>query len=113
MEPRLATSVWVGALLRRVAAAGGFAAILRKGDADAGSVIILLRDRNGEITALSKVNTGAGSIGWQKVVDKVDESAELLAETLEKRRRFDPDLWIVELDIADPERFIDGKLIEN
>ena len=25
---------------------------------------------------------------------------------LAKRMRFDPDLWIVELDIADPERFI-------
>ncbi|MFL6730111.1 MAG: DUF1491 family protein, partial [Sphingomicrobium sp.] len=37
-----------------------------------------------------------------------DESADSqeVAAFLAKRLRFDPDLWAIELDIADPERFI-------
>ncbi len=29
-----------------------------------------------------------------------------VAELIARKSRFDPDLWLIELDIADPERFI-------
>lgn len=110
---RLATGFWVGALRRRVEAAGGFAMVLAKGDPEAGSVLLLLRAEDGSISAISKVNVGDGKTTWQTIFDKRSERDEAVREALEKRRRFDPDLWIIELDIDDPARFIDGDILDH
>ncbi len=112
-EPRLTTKMWVGALLRRVDAAGGFATVLAKGDAIAGTVILVLRGKNGTITALSKINTGDGTMGWQKLFEDKEENSDDVRSQLDKRRRFDPDLWLIELDIVDPARFIDGEVLDR
>ena len=42
--PRLATSVFVSALIRKAQSDGGFAAVLAKGDETAGSVLVVLAE---------------------------------------------------------------------
>ena len=37
----LSTDIWVAALIRRVELGGGFAVVARKGDARAGSVLVI------------------------------------------------------------------------
>jgi hypothetical protein len=103
---QLATHIWVSALRRRVEAAGGFATILAKGDPDVGSVLIVAR-ADGQVRILSRVNIG-GAATWRTLVDATDEHDVRIRESLEKQRRFDPDLWVVELDVADPARFVDA-----
>ena len=44
---RLPTQVVVSALLRRVNDAGGFGAVLARGDAQAGGVLVVALDRQG------------------------------------------------------------------
>ena len=97
---------------RRVEAAGGFVVVVAKGDPAAGSVLLLLREENGLLSAVSKVNAGTGKASWQKIFDKCNERDDIVGVTLEKHRRYDPDLWIIELDVADPARFIDGDILE-
>jgi len=113
MPGRLATGLWVSALRRRVEAAGGFAMVIAKGDPEAGAVLLLLRDQNGEVSALSKVNAGDGKTSWQVLFDKRDDADEAIREAIEKRKQYDPDIWIVELDVADPARFIDGDMLSR
>ena len=100
MTPRLASSIKVSALLRRVSAAGGFAAVLVRGDATAGSIAIIIRDR-GETRVLAPVLAMAGGYEWREaaVGDAIDSWRE-------RARRYDPDLWIIELDIPDAARFV-------
>lgn len=105
--PRIKTNIWLGALRRRVEAAGGFATIIAKGEPDAGAVVLLLRGESGRTTALSRVNMGDGKVSWQPLYEDREDGDVAAREVLEKRRKFDPDLWIVELDVADPGRFID------
>lgn len=50
MTPRLATSLYVNALIRRVHQSGGMAAVLCKGDVTAGALLL--------ITLENGVNTG-------------------------------------------------------
>ncbi|MBB4633086.1 DUF1491 family protein [Sphingosinicella soli] len=103
---RIKTEFWVGALRRRVEAAGGFATIIAKGEPDSGAVLLILREPGG-LTTLSRVNTGDGKVSWQPIFENREERDPAAQQALEKRRKFDPDLWIVELDVENPGRFID------
>jgi hypothetical protein len=100
VTPRLASSVKVSALLRRVAAAGGFGAVLARGDDTAGSIAIVIRDR-GEARLLEPVMALAGGYAWREVA--VGNAIEAWTE---RARRRDPDLWVIELDIPDAARFV-------
>ena len=90
----------VAALLRRVSAAGGFGTVLARGDATAGSIAIVIRDR-GEVRVLQPVLARAGGYEWREAAtgDAIDGWAE-------RARRYDPDLWLIELDIPDAARFV-------
>ena len=98
---RLATSVVVSGLIRKAEGEGGFAAILAKGDETAGSVLVILLERGGPPQALERILQADGSYGWQASA----EGESGVAELIDRRRRFDPDLWVVELDIPSAERF--------
>ena len=105
-EPRLATGVWVAALLRRVAAAGDFAAVLHRGDATAGSVVLIHRDRGGAQRALARTLAGDRRYHWQ-----VAASGESVDAWVARQRGYDADLWVIELDTPDPARFIDETIV--
>ncbi len=47
---RVTTDFWVSALMRRVFAEGGFAAIARRGAAEAGAMFVVTRNRIGQST---------------------------------------------------------------
>jgi hypothetical protein len=103
--PRLTSAMLVSALIRRVQAEGGFAAVLRRGDADAGAILIECADRGQPQLTLEQATGLDGKAGWRLIADRMAGDAEGHRERLQKRLRLDPDLWIVELDIAEAERF--------
>jgi hypothetical protein len=96
----------VASILRRAAASGDFAAVMKKGDPDSGSILILVASRGHHFACLERVLTTEGSYGWRTVGPAESGSSEPIREFLTRRTRFDEDLWAIELDIADPERFI-------
>ncbi len=98
--------MWVGALLRRVQAAGDFATVLHRGDATAGSVVVIHRDRSGAQRALVRTLGQGPDYHWQ--VAAQDESVD---SWVVRQRGYDPDLWVIELDTPDPARFIDETIV--
>lgn len=100
---RLVASVWVAALLRRAAAQGVFATILRRGDPVAGAVALVLRGRAGPWRIFVRV-TGAGGAGWAAVRDAIDDAE--VTGWIERQARYDPDLWVVELLGEDAPRLV-------
>lgn len=107
MEPRVTSSVLVGALIRRAEAEGGFAAVLAKGEATSGSVLLLLTERGDRPRVYERILQPDGRYGWQQVADAPDSGSDLVRDFIARRRRFDPDLWLLELDIPSAERFAD------
>ena len=108
MSARLASSVVVGGLLRKAESQGGFAAVLAKGDPTAGSVIVVLVDRGGGHRILERILQPDGGYRWQATTGQDTENTKKNEEVpafVARRRRFDPDLWIIELDIPSAERF--------
>ena len=104
MTPRLATSVLVGALIRKAEGEGGFAAVLGKGDPTSGALLILLTERGGEPRLLERLLQPDGDYTWGQPIESAAEVPEFVA----RRRRFDPDLWVLELDVPSAERFTAG-----
>ena len=106
MAERLPAHLEAAALIRRVEAEGGFGAILKRGDADRGSLVLLVSSRGIHQCCLERQLVPDGSYRWQQVGPAANADAMTLADWGQKRRRFDEDLWLIELDIAEPERFI-------
>jgi hypothetical protein len=98
--------VEVAAILRSVSAAGGFATVVSKGEAERGALLLLVSSRGRHVTCLERVLAASGDYGWQRAGPAESASSTELRDFLAKRARFDPDMWAIELDIVDPERFI-------
>lgn len=105
MTPRLSTSVLVSALMRRAEAEGGFAAVVAKGDPTAGAVLVILAERGQNLRVLERILQSDGTYLWQEVSVQTIDNKEDFSKSIERRRKFDPDLWVIELDIPSPERF--------
>ena len=88
--------------MRRAEAEGGFATLLRKGDPDRGAVTLVLEKR-GEFCGILERELGA-SFDYEWVFKPA--GSESVADFIARRERFDTDFWLIELDIAEPERFI-------
>jgi hypothetical protein len=79
---------------------------MRKGDPDRGSLLILVASRGRHVAVLERVLGPKGDYRWQRADLPDSAGSPEIADFLAKRARFDEDLWAIELDIAEPERFI-------
>lgn len=105
MMARLTSRMTVDALLRRVQAAGGFATVLARGDDMAGAILLLCTDRGRVQSLLERTVDLDGRYRWTPCGPQHVESESERDSYIQRRRARDPDLWLIELDIADAERF--------
>lgn len=106
MEPRLPAHLEVSALIRRVGAEGGFASVLHKGEADGGTILLVLTERGANARVFERMPDVGGHRRWTRSRAEESDKKQEFADWLDRRAAQDPDLWIVELDIAGGERFI-------
>lgn len=93
-------------MIRAVDAAGGFATVLRKGERDAGTILVVLAENGGNYRLFERMPDAETGRNWTCTKVQNPENKTEFSESLTRRASRDPDLWIVELDIADGERFI-------
>lgn len=98
---RVTTDFWVSALVRRVFSGGGFAAVIKRGSSEAGAVFVILRDRMGGAALFgpapqTSYDTAKPDERFFLRHDLPDEAA--LEARLEKEKRFDSDIWVVEIE---------------
>jgi len=102
---RLTSEFFVSALIRRVFSTGDFAAVAKKGAAEAGAIFIRQRFRDGAETLFGPAPQSyfdedrPSDRRFEKRLDRAN--GEDLDAMLERERRFDPDLWIIELELDD------------
>jgi hypothetical protein len=106
MAERLPAHVEVAAIMRRVDIGGGFATILRKGDPDRGTLTLFLQKR-GEFCGILERELGPSfDYEWVFRPAEPDSGSHFVSGLIARKAQFDPDSWLIELDIAEPERFI-------
>src|SRR5690242_8440679 len=99
-EARLKAGLWVRMALRRGNASGRYGVLLRRGDEDAGGILVILRAATG-IVVLSQARAANGELGWLRGTgpDAVDQAAA--DAYIARQVRIDPDLWVVEFEAPD------------
>lgn len=115
MSARLASGVWVAAYLRRVELEGASAHVVRRGSAEAGAValkLVALGQERGAPNAalLTQASFGDGRSGWIWAVGP-DWAAERDVDArIARQARFDPDLWVIEVEDRDGRHFLDDPI---
>jgi len=102
---RVTTELWVSSLLRRAFSGGGFAAVERRGATEAGAVMIVRRGRMGDV----RLYAPAAQASYDEARPEERMFTELLhadgdedaRKRIERETRFDPDLWVIELEVDD------------
>jgi hypothetical protein len=99
---RVTSDLWVSALLRRVFGAGGFAAIVKRGATEAGAVFVVARGRNGSIALFgpapqTSYDSAKPDDRFFSLLGTSDEF-DMFEARLEKEKKFDPDIWVVEIE---------------
>ncbi|GAN68028.1 DUF1491 family protein [Acetobacter orleanensis] len=99
--PRLRSDIVARALLRQCGQDGRSAMLLKRGDADAGGILVVLLGREDKAVVLSQTRTAAGDAAWLKSSGDTPLSAEKTQTYLDRQLRYDPDLWVLEVEAPD------------
>jgi hypothetical protein len=110
MIPRLKAGIFVRAVIRRAEVAGAAAFVVRKGSEEAGAILLKISRLDGNCVVLSQARRGEGELVWVNPLgDAADDAAA--AKYFEKQMRFDPDLWIVEIEDREGRTFVDEPVV--
>lgn len=106
MDARIPAHLEVAGLLRAASAAGGFAAVLHKGEREAGTILVVLTENGANTRLFERLPTPSGDRNWTLTRTEIIDNKQDFSEYLDRRAAQDSDLWIIELDVADGERLI-------
>jgi len=110
MSVRLKSGIFVRALIRRAEVAGAQAYVVKKGSEEAGTVFLKVSRLDGTCTVLNQAVAGGGERVWARPLGESCDEARA-AVYFEKQRKFDPDLWIVEIEDRAGRAFVDEKVL--
>ena len=110
MLPKLKAAIQIKAIIRRAEVAGAQAFLVRRGAEEAGALFLKLSRLDGTFTVLNQARRGDGELVWTK---PLGDSADDVAANgyLEKQVRFDPDLWILEIEDREGRAFVDEPIV--
>ena len=112
---RLKTGIWVAAYLRRCTVEGVFAAVRRRGAEEAGAIFVKINRLDG--TGVLYGPAPQSAFDEAQPTDRIfvvlagrdTPASETNIETrLAKEIRFDPDLWVIEVEDRAGRNFLDS-----
>jgi hypothetical protein len=110
-EVRLKSGVWVAAVIRSYDAAGIPVAVVRRGDADSGSVLVKLNQLERGCSVFAPVRTGEGELVWMRATGPAPVSEGDCDGYIEKALRRDPDLWVIEIEDREGRCLFEGRVV--
>ena len=107
---RLKSTIYVQALVRRAETQGAAAFVLRSGAEEAGAIFIKINRLDGSFDVLSpsqRLGTdGDIERSWTRpLAEKASE--EDAADYFARQLKFDPDIWIIEIEDREGRTFVD------
>lgn len=111
MDDRLPTELWVKAHLRRCHAEAIPVAVLHKGDANGGTVLLKLLQREAGCRLLSQIRDAEGRLGWMSALGEAPVAEADADAYIERAVKRDPDLWVIEIESRDGRHPFEGKML--
>ncbi len=109
---RLKSAIWVAAYVRRCHLEGAFAVVRRRGSEEAGAIFVKISKLDGTACLFAPAPQSAfdearpGDRLFAPVTEEYVAEAEIETR-LTREMKFDPDLWIVEVEDRAGRNFLD------
>ena len=110
-EARVKAKLWVQMALRMGDIDGRPGAVLRRGDADAGGVLVVLRGREG-LSVLSQVRAAGTEVSWMRATGAGPVEQGVADAYVARQVARDPDLWVIEFEAPDLLPPFEGRIID-
>jgi hypothetical protein len=106
MDAELKTRIWVDALRWRAEGGGAAFYLVKRGDADAGGVLVRTDDLAGGVRLYAGARDFEGARIWMEPLGPGAVEPERAARYVARRLEDDPDLWVVEIEDRDGRHFL-------
>lgn len=107
-DSRLPAHLEIGAMIRVAQALGGFATVLAKGERDSGTIALVTIKNGASAQFYERMPQLDGTRSWTVTRTEDIGKPHDFQEYLARRSGQDRDLWILEVDVADPARFVES-----
>lgn len=108
MDDRLPAHLEAAAIRRLAESQGGFATVLARGERDAGTIALVILCRGKPASLYERMPQLDGNRPFVRTREEDAENTAEFSAILEQRCHRDPDLWLIEVDVPDIERFVAG-----
>ncbi len=105
MSVRIASGLLANSLIRSAYAVGGNAAVLAKGDATSGAILLITAEKGVVRGLWERIYDRDGRSFWAPKSVEVIENKQETDDYIARERARDPDMWVIELDVPNVERF--------
>lgn len=107
MDDLLPTSLWVMGHIRAADVQGVPMLVLRKGDPSRGTVLLKLNRLDGRFTVLAQVRRDE-RLGWSRTTGPEPVEESVADACIARQLRYDPDLWVVEVEDRQGRHWFEG-----
>ena len=105
---RITTELWVSILRKRLETNAIPVFIIQKGEKQAGAIIIRVSNLRGRSTIFIQAPSINNERRWVELMEGLDRDIE---EMLQKQKKFDADLWILEIEIINSDNLFNDFLL--
>lgn len=110
-EPRIKTSLWISAQIRLCDLAFIPAVVARRGDGDAGQVLVLRNRMDGSFELYARTTDLDGGRAWRCASGPEPVDYQAAQKLIDREAEFDPDIWVLEIEDRDGKYEFDAPLI--
>ena len=102
---RLRSKIWVQAYLKRLEIQNIAAYVTAHGDDHSGAILIKVIKMDGSAQLYQKTfDLQSNKNAWVRISEGLDKEIDSL---LEKQKVYDPDLWVIEIESASGQNYLD------
>ena len=111
MAMGLTTGLWVSAQVRLCDIAFIPATIVRRGDPDAGTVLLKLNRFEEGVTVYTQATSMTDEPAWTRGTGPTPVSEAEADAYIERQVKYDPDVWVLEIEDRRGQYKLDGKVV--
>ena len=97
-EQKLKAGFWVRALVRQCAQLNVMACVARKGDEDAGAILVKFYGGRDHCRVYSQVRDGLGRLAWLSATGAAPVAEDVAEQAIAKTLKWDSDVWVLEVE---------------
>lgn len=97
-EPRIKTRVWIAAQVRLCDIVQVPVAVVRRGDADSGQVVIKRNRLDGTFEVFVRTIALSGAAAWRCATGAEPADEEAADRVIGRESDIDPDIWVLEIE---------------